>query len=248
MYLGAVVMNTNEHVLDLIPTFALDSLDQEEEDYVRQHLAGCTACQDELRAFEDVAAEISSVIPQTAPPTSLRARLLESVQHPYQQEKTFPAPVSGPSLWQRLQMWRVSALAVVSLILVLAVSNILLWQQVNTLRGEITDTNMIVHPLYSVNVETNSTGLVVMDPQGDFGTVIVDSLPPAGERQYYQVWLSRVDQIDSGGVLDVHDNGYGAKVIYASFPLHTYTRIWVTIEPEEDSEQPTGKVVLQTSP
>jgi hypothetical protein len=252
-------MDANEHVLDSIPAYALGCLDQEEAAQLGLHLANCLVCQEELRAYEKIASELPSAVPQRSPPDTLRAQLLESVLSSSvgKASSTRDAVLStgywvktSPllSFWQWLLNWRVPALAGVGLILILAVSNILLWQQVNTLREEITDTEMLAYPLYPGYADLDSTGLVVMDPHGDFGTVIVDSLPPSGEGQYYQVWLSREGQIDYGGVLTVHKNGYGADVIYAPLPLHTYTRIWVTIEPEEESEQPTGRVVLQTRP
>jgi hypothetical protein len=252
-------MDANDHIFDLIPAYALGCLDQEEATQAGLHLPNCLVCQEELHAYESSISELPSVIPQRSPPEALRVRLLESVRSSFEEENLFVREAalspgnSGKSahllaFWQWLLSWRAPALAGVGLILILAFSNILLWQQVNTLRGEITDTDMLVHSLYPANAEPISTGLVVMDPHGDFGTVIVDSLKPSSESQYYQVWLGHEGEIDSGGMLTVHENGYGAKVIYAPFPLHTYTRIWVTIEPEEDSEQPTGTVVLQTTP
>jgi anti-sigma-K factor RskA len=241
-------MATYEHVLDLIPAYVLDCLDDEETIRVRQHLANCQLCQDEARAYETVAAQLPSAISQVSPPDRLRARLLQSVDQSIPKQTARAQPVSHSAFWQWLQRWRIAPLVGVGLILILALSNVLLWQQINLLRAEIPNTAMIVQPLYPSGVDANATGIVVMDPRGAYGTIIADSLPPSIAGHQYQVWLSWNDKIESGGVLTIHESGYGAQVIYTSLPLNVYNHIWVTVEPQGGSERPTGVTVLQTVP
>jgi hypothetical protein len=144
--------------------------------------------------------------------------------------------------------WRIPALAGLGLVLLLVLSNLLLWQQVTALRKEVAKTEMIVEPLHPIEVAALATGLVIMDPHGEYGTIIVNSLVPSAEGQQYQVWLGRGSQVDSGGVFTIWENGYGAKVIYAPEPLYFYERVWVTVEPEGGSESPTGEAVLTSHP
>jgi len=248
-------MDAIEHVIELIPAYVLGSLDDDESFQVYQHIANCSICQKEWRAYESITVQLISAVPEVAPPNGLRTRLLQSVDHSFAPRQALVQEFDQERFtWQTflqwLRVWKMPVWAGVSLILVLVVSNVFLWQQIGSLQTKITDTNMIVHPLHgSGNAsETFPTGLVVMDPHGDYGTIIVDAVPPSGDGQQYQVWLSRGEIIESGGVFAVHANGYGAQVIYAPEPLFVYNRVWVTIEPTGGSEQPTGAVVLQTDP
>lgn len=235
----------DEHVLELIAAYALGSLSELEAAQVERHLAGCETCQEEARAFQAILVEMAESVPQSAPPADLRARVLGAVT-----SRSAPAVERAsprPSFWEILFRGRFPVAVGLGLIILLGVSNLLLWRQVNSLEAKVTDTAMIVEPLYTTG-SPESTGLVVMDPHGEYGTVIVNALAPSEEGQQYQVWLSRGVQVESGGVFTIWKNGYGAQIIYAPEPLLFYERVWITVEPEGGSEVPTGEVVLETQP
>ncbi len=240
-------MEKNDHILDLIPEYILNCLDETETQQVYTHLANCSVCREEVRQYETLAVQMPLAVPQIVPSDALRTRLLQSVK-PVASQTKYTALPPRFSFWQWLQQVRLPALAGVSLIIILAFSNFFLLQQVDTLRGEVAKTDMLVQPLHALGSDTASTGIMVMDPRGEYGTIIVDSLAPPPEGQEYQVWLSRDGKIESGGVFSVHNHGYGAKIVYASEPLINYTRVWVTLEPAGGSEKPTGVIALQTSP
>jgi anti-sigma factor ChrR (cupin superfamily) len=64
---------------ELAPSYALGALDADEEAAFEKHLRlGCPACEAELRAFEDVAAELGQAVAQE-PPADLRQRLLSKL-------------------------------------------------------------------------------------------------------------------------------------------------------------------------
>lgn len=238
-------MDGNEHVLDLIAEYVLGSLSAAEVVRVQQHLANCAVCQAEARDYETVLLTMAEGVPQAAPPPGLRTRLLASV---VPSEPPAVRVLRPPTLWEFFQKWRIPAFAGVGVILVLVVSNLLLWQQVKALQTTALETAMLVEPLHAVDMTAPATGLVVMDPHGEYGTIIVDSLPPSAEGEQYQVWLRRGTQVDSGGVFTIWENGYGAQVIYAPEPLIVYEKVWITIEPHGGSEQPSGPAVLRTQP
>lgn len=241
-------MDANEHVLELIEAYVLESLDEPEASRVRQHLSQCLTCQEEVRAYQMVLGEMVEGLPQFSPPTNLRARMLVEIAPPPPKVLSPRMPTPQPTIWQFLQSLRAPAFAGIGLILILAFSNLLLWRQMNGLRNEMTHTDMLTEALHPLDTSTFATGLVVMDPHGEYGTIIVDAIPPTPEGYAYQVWLSYGEKIDSGGVFKVPEKGYSAKVIYAPEDLILYTRVWVTLEPEGGSEQPTGDVILQTQP
>jgi len=258
-------MLTHNHVFDLIPGYALEALDEAETNQVRLHLAQCAICQEELYMYQDLAGLLSSALPQAAPSQALRGRLLDGVT-PTSAEGISPRLMAAPprvretplrvnmplTIWQRLfppaGQFRSAALALVGLILVLGVSNLLLWRQVRDLSGQIVETHMIVEPLFPKAGLPETTGIIVMDPHGTFGTVIVDAFPPSSDGEQYQVWLSRDQTVVSGGVFTVHEDGYGAIVVFAPDPLISYTRVWVTVEAEGGSEHPSEMVMLQSDP
>jgi hypothetical protein len=144
--------------------------------------------------------------------------------------------------------WQFPVWAGVSLILILAVGNLMFWQQTNTLKQENTDFHMIVQPLSPAGETNEATGILVIDPNGLFGTIIVDAIAPSGDKDQYQIWLSRDDVIETGGAFTVPETGYRAKEILAPRPLNWYTRIWITVEPQPSGQYPTGQTVLQSSP
>jgi anti-sigma-K factor RskA len=245
-------MDANEHVIDLIAAYVLDSLSEAETARVQNHLSSCESCREEVGVYRLLLEDLPDALPQITPPSILRSQLLQSV--PISGSRLRTASSTPPSIphrvswWQLIQRNRFSALVGLGLILFLAISNILLWGQVNRLQAEIAETDMIVHPLHATELGSVATGLVVMDPHGVYGTIIVDAIPPSLEGQQYQVWLSRGEIVEAGGLFTIRENGYGAQVIYAPEPLNVYERVWITIEPVGGSKQPTGVVVLQTHP
>ena len=47
-------MKIEEHVYDLLPAYALNSLDEEEKIIVEAHLVDCETCQLELESYKQV--------------------------------------------------------------------------------------------------------------------------------------------------------------------------------------------------
>src|SRR5688500_20221235 len=73
-------MPEETHVLDLLPAYALGSLDADEARYVEEHLLSCWICRGESSTFQDVAEQLSFAAPAEVPSTDLKERLLDRVQ------------------------------------------------------------------------------------------------------------------------------------------------------------------------
>ena len=54
----------DEHVLDLLPAYALDCLDEDETIQVAEHLAACSTCQAELLAYQATVAQLALAAPR----------------------------------------------------------------------------------------------------------------------------------------------------------------------------------------
>ena len=61
-----------EHVIDLIPSYALGALNKAESEQVVEHLKNCQACQEELESYARIVDDLPLAVKTTQPPTSLK--------------------------------------------------------------------------------------------------------------------------------------------------------------------------------
>jgi len=230
------------HVLDIIPAYAIDSLDAEEADRVKEHLLSCLICRNESNAFRAVAAQLSLAVPVAVPPPDLKNRLMQRVQRA---RPSHPLPVSGHSWWERLlPVW---GLASFGLIILLGALTLSVWQRVNQLEFFTAPGGMRAIPLHATDQMPDATGFVLIGADGRDGAVVVDGLPPLGESQQYQLWLIRDGQRTSGALFSTDEESYGGMRIRAPDSLLEYSAVDITIEPAGGSLQPTGTQVLDGS-
>lgn len=232
-------MDFQEHVIDLIPAFALNCLDSEETVRVAEHLQLCQECQVELRTYQTVVEQLPLAVPQVEPSLHVKQALFARVSWP--EEKA--------SAWVRFKnVFKVATpawvLASLALVVVLLVSNLALWWQAGQLQSSSEATALRVVNLSGTEFAPGATGLIVISLDGEHGTLVVDDLPDLGSEHQYQLWLIRDGERTSGGVFSVKQGGYAAKVIYAPHPLVDYGSFGVTIEPTGGSSGPTGEKVL----
>jgi len=235
-------MSAEEHVFDLLPSYALDCLDEDETILVSEHLAVCVDCRAELSACQFTVDQLALAQPETVPPPELKTRLMERIQ---------PAPSTDQArlswrdafaifLRHTAPAWGAAGLL---LLLVLGVSNIWLWQRVNQQEESQSDIMRTV-ALSGTEVIPDASGLIVISLDGEHGTLVVDGLPPLDESHQYQLWLIDDGQRQSGGVFSVDQEGYGALWVSSPKPLSDYSAVGITIEPAGGSPGPTGDRVL----
>jgi anti-sigma-K factor RskA len=228
-------MSDQKHITELIPAYALDCLDEPETLLVASHLAGCPDCQRQLQAYQAVAAQLALIVPEVEPDVQLKQRLLARVTQPAPQRRPTPllGNLTGDILWRP---------AVAFVILLLLLSNLFLWRQLNLNRQP-------PGSFYSITLQPTeqspqARGLIVLNESGLSGTLIVDGLPELDAGQQYQLWLIRNGQRTDGGVFSIYPNGYFAMLIHAPEPLAHYDAFGITIEPAGGSPGPTGARVL----
>lgn len=234
-------MSEEMHVLDLLPAFALGSLEADETRRVEDHLLNCLICRDESNAFRAVAGQLGFAAPVAFPSPDLKERLLERVRSA-PAHKRLASPTPSRPLWERLlPVWGVASLL---LIVALAGFNLILWQRLNQLEFSTAPGGMRAVPLSAPDAASPATGFVLISADGDSGALVVDGLPPLGEDQQYQLWLIRDGQRTSGAVFSTDEKSYGGTRIQAPLSLLQYSAAGITIEPAGGSPQPTGKQVL----
>ncbi len=75
-------MNANEHDsrLEEVAAFAIGGLDPDRVDELREHLAGCKRCQEELRWLSPAVQALPEAVERQAPPPELKVRLMAEVR------------------------------------------------------------------------------------------------------------------------------------------------------------------------
>jgi anti-sigma-K factor RskA len=235
-------LSEQTHVQDLLPAYAIGSLEAADAGQVQEHLLSCLICRDEARAFQAVAEQLSLAAPDAVPSADLKDRLMRRVQSTRPREQV---PTRRPSrpFWERL----VPAWGLVSLILIIALagSTLVLWQRVNNLEFLSRPGGIRAVPLSPPDATSEATGFVLISADGQDGALVVDGLPPLAEDQEYQLWLIRNGERASGAVFSTDERSYGGTRIRAPLALTEYSAVGITIEPAGGSLQPTGEQVLR---
>jgi anti-sigma-K factor RskA len=243
-------MSNQKHVTELIPAYAVSCLDVAESLQVARHLASCAACQAELSRYEAVVDQLSLAVPEAEPTVDLKARLLDQIERPSVEPAAATTAVSRPHWWPPVWWPKVRSLAgpawwrpaVALLLLLLLVSNLFLWHQLN--RALLTANDFQYILLEATEASPGARGLIVVNESGQSGTMIVDGLPLLDDSQQYQLWLLGNGEREDGGVFSVYRSGYYAMLIHAPESLDQYTGFGITIEPVGGSPGPTGARVL----
>jgi len=239
-------MTEETHVLELLPAYALDGLDEAEKRHVDEHLTGCFFCRAELRAYQDVTGQIAFLAPEALPAPDLHSRLADRIQG---LKPTRPSPShqqpSRPPLIRRLMP--IGAIMGLVLIVALALSNLLLWQRLNHLEVLAGPLGMKAVTLQNTQEAPQASAFVIISSDGENGVLVVDELPELEAGREYQLWLVRDQETISGAVFSVDETGYRGLRIEAPELLLNYSAVRVTIEPEGGSLQPTGAEVLNGS-
>lgn len=237
-------MNSEQHVFDLLPAYALGSLDEEEKIIVEAHLPDCETCRLELESYSRVVDDLPLATKITQPRADLKASIFEQLG----EERQSKDPQPAESWFDRLKSTFLSTAPVwgavgLVLVIVLLISNLYL---LNNLRTHETAklAELTTMALVATDYSPNSTGILVISRDGEYGVLVVDELPVLDESQQYQLWLIIDGQRTSGGVFSVNDEGYGSLLITSEQPLSSYPAFGITIEPAGGSPGPTGDKVL----
>jgi anti-sigma-K factor RskA len=239
-------LSHDTHVLDLLPAYAVGSLEAAELKRVEEHLLSCWVCRNELSAFQTVVEALSLAAPEAVPSPDLRDRLIQRVHslntvRPQEKERVAPRVPATP-FWERLlPAWGFASLV---LIIGLAASTLILWQKVSQLEFATAPGGMRAAPLSATDSAPSATGFVLISVDGEDGALVVDGLPPLGESQEYQLWLIRDGQRTSGALFSNDEKSYGGTRIRAPRSLLDYSAVDITVEPVGGSSQPTGAPVL----
>ena len=234
-------MTDHQELIEKIPAYALGVLDETERQLVLSHLSSCQLCQQELASYEETATELASTLASEEPPARLKARLMERIQ-PAGQASLHQQPSFTDRLLSALQglppAW---APISVILLLVLLVSNALLWRQANLPSNH----EFKTVTLTGTDFAPEAHGIMVLTPDDEQGVLVVNDLTPLSDQEQYQLWLiDDAGNRDSGAIFSVNSVGRAQVEISGEQPLPNYAAFGITIEPAGGSSGPTGQQVL----
>jgi anti-sigma factor RsiW len=234
-------MNEHDHISDLLPAYALNTLDPDEAALAKAHLEKCEFCRSELEGYYSTSENLVLAAPIYQPPEDLRDKIIKAVSRA---DSSVPSGFNWEKIKVSFQALPAAWVIMGLLVLVLAVSNLFLWRQVNMLRTSADDTYFMTVVLQGTEVAPLASGMIIINPSGQHGTLVVDGLPYLESSSEYQLWLIRNGTRTSGGTFSVNEQGYASIRIYAHDPLVSYPGFGVTIEPTGGSPGPTGDRVL----
>ena len=238
-------MAVEPHVNESLAAYALDCLDEGEKEVVTRHLAHCAECRAELSKYQEVAAFLPFAGELVDPPPQLKARLMARVQN---QSLPNPRVADSPTWIDRLLNWTRQAAPLwgtvsLALVIMLGISNLLLWGQVRQMQTTRPPQMHFVR-MSGTQSAPAAEGVIVISADGDHGTLVVDGLPPLQADKQYQLWLIDNSKRTNGGVFSVDPDGYGSLWVHSPRPLASYGSFGVTVEPQGGSPGPTGQKVL----
>lgn len=237
-------MNPEEHFFDLLPAYALGSLDEEEELQVSDHLAICAICRAELQDFDQIVEDLPLAIVRSEPASAVKDKIMAHARR----DKESVGKPAKQTWWLRLtQAMRASApvwgIASLILVLILGLSNLFLLGRLNEIE-RVSQNVLLSIPLQGTDATPQAVGMLVVSRDGEHGTLVVDGLPALDEMSQYQLWLIRDGQRTNGGIFSVDEEGYGSLWVSSPEPLLSYSAFGITVEPAGGSPGPTGDKVL----
>ena len=245
-----------EHVQELLPAYSLDALEDEELLQVESHLEQCPECAAALVSYQDVTARLASLVQPASPPGFLK-RLLMGAASAFEADQP---PRRLGATFSHATLWRVGAVAA---LLLVAVLSGMVWTalRLNSLEGQNQRMEkalvqqralayLVAYPdtttflLESDEEEAPSWGMLIGNPEREWGMLVAMSMPDLQPGQVYQLWLVSGDQRFDAGTFVVDDTGYGQLSVRLEEALLAFDALGVTVEPEGGSGEPSGEPVL----
>lgn len=240
-------MNRNE-LLDLIPAYALDALDENERMMVENLLETNAEAQQLLAEYE----AITDILPLATPVRSAPAHLKENLRQRLAERENLGGKSAEeaedlPKIVQypyRLFISTAAALIVMMLGIIFYINQATSDEPTRVPKGlilynEITgQSNFQRYEVVPTGAE-NATGELVVSEDGSQAVLRIAELPTIAENQRYQLWLAQEEIVESGGLF-YWPTGHGPYYIIMPIdhPISEYVRFGMSVEPENGSPYP----------
>lgn len=214
---------------NLTAAYALDALDADEAHEYEAHLARCERCRNELASLSEAASALAYAPDAPAPPTDLRARILQ------QARRERPNVVPLRSRW-------VAPLAAAAAVAACAAIGLGIWAA--SLHGRLDRQQRLASVLGDPNAQrtalANDGGTLVVSPNGH-AVLLVKRLGSAPRGKTYEAWISAGGAPQPAGTFD---GGRRHSVLLLTRSVPPSAKVLVTVEKHGGSEVPTMRPFL----
>lgn len=244
---------THDELRELVPIYALDALDGDEELEIRRHVETCEACRATLEDAQVATGALALAAEPVAPPAALRARVLQAAASTPQvgQVVSHAAPRHG-----RGGVWRwVAASVAVAAVIVATGFGVVEDRRLRTADREVAAQRSFISsyvsspvataiPMVAAGSQLHASAQVYVSASGKSAGLVATGLtnPGAG---IYQLWLI-VDNQPSPVVAFRPDAG-GVALVPISANLSAMQGMAVTLEAQAGNKAPKGPKVLQSA-
>jgi len=228
-------MNETEHDRrrDDIAAYLLGALEPGEAAELERHVAGCPACEQELRRLRPAVQVLPETVDPVEAPAALRGRLMEQVRSEAAGPQAAAPPARPPS---RLRFGLRPAAGLAALALVVAAIGGYAIRDGGSSGSQITTVVTTGHPP-RVTAE--------MVREGETGTLRLANLHQLPAGKVLQAWVQRGKQVVSAKALFVpNSDGTATATIDGMDGVNT---VMVTAEPRGGSVQPTSKPIVSVA-
>ena len=230
----------HNQIYELLPAYALGSLDDEDAIVVSEHLASCDKCNTRLSAYQNTVDLLSFGAPRVNPPDALKKKLMHKIQPKILMNNKIHRPAKRQkrgAFWHKFSpVWAIASLAIIS---ALTVSNLMQWQTTEKLQDE-TAQEMFILKMKGTTEAPNADGTLVIGHNRLRGVLVASDLPVQDKDNQYQLWLVENGKRTNGGVFSVTPNGYAVVEVVSPMSLLDFQSFAVTLEPAGGSASPTG--------
>ncbi|UBF27862.1 anti-sigma factor [Kovacikia minuta CCNUW1] len=251
---------SSEQIEQLIAGYVLGDLDADEAAEFEQLLAQNPVIVAEIDRVQKALELSHGALPETPPPPSLRAKILEDYSQPLPTVRGNDVPLH-PTPRRRAVPWgKVAGVAAAALIVALGVNNYRLWQALQTTQAQLQQTNPLIYSLQGTKEATQALGTVVVNPNKLEGVLKVENLPALPPDKVYVMWTvvgkNTPYQTDAKGailtqVFKVGSEGSAFEKItvpevYRS-SRNLISKVAVTMENAASPEKHVGPIVMVTN-
>jgi hypothetical protein len=189
------------------------------------HLAGCSACQALRPGFEQLASTLKQPVLWEEPSPELFDRVVDTV------ESAVSAPAPGRRLLRTPWMVGAAALLVVLIALVpFLTMDRPQWETTLDATGFAAGATAAVA---GWNTETGTRMVIT-----------IAGIDRAPADSYYEIWMTAADgrHISAGSF-----RGPGVVTVWSGATRAEYPRIWITLEPDDGDNNPSGETLFDTA-
>ena len=238
-------MNSDIHAL--VGAYAVDALDDLERAAFERHLAECPACQQEVAGLQE-AAGLLGALSTTAPPPSLRDRVLADITtvRPLPPAVEPPADVTGahaPGGRSRFRPRLLVAAAAALIALGGAVTIAQPWEDESS-QTQLTAAERVAAAedaeTFTKTLDNGAEATLVRSRSLNEAVLVTNDMPDAPDGSVYELWLVHDDQMVPAGLMTGGDH----EIVLEGDPA-TANGFGITVEPDGGSDQPTSEPVTQ---